>query len=83
LAAQSAHLKQLEQKKQKKIAVDSNETFANIKKIKRPQEEVASQMAAWSHKNTIEAARLLLNQLTERKMEAFMFNWRINSVDNE
>ncbi len=83
LAAQSVRLKQLEQKKQKKTAVDSNETFADIVKIKRAQEEVARQSAAWSHNNGLRQARLLSNQLLERKMEDFMFNWQINSVDNE
>jgi hypothetical protein len=39
-------LKQLEQKKQKKTPIDSNEQFADIEKIKRAQEAVARQAAA-------------------------------------
>jgi hypothetical protein len=44
LAIQNTRLKSLEQNKQKKAAVDSNEMFADIEKIKH--EEVAKQAAA-------------------------------------
>jgi ribosomal protein L24 len=49
LAIQGVRLEQLEQKKQekqKKAAVNSNEAFADIEKIKRAQVEVARQSAA-------------------------------------
>jgi hypothetical protein len=82
LAIQGERLKQLEQKKQKKAAIDSNEQFADIEEFKRAQEAVARQAAAWTRQNGVREARLLSNRLTERRMEDFMFNWQINSVDN-
>jgi hypothetical protein len=83
LAIQGERLKQLEQKKQKKASIDSNEQFADIEKMKRAQEAVARQAAAWTRQNGVREARLLSNRLIERRMEDFMFNWQINSVDNE
>jgi regulator of PEP synthase PpsR (kinase-PPPase family) len=61
LAIQGERLKQLEQKKQKKAAIDSNEQFADIEEIKRAQEAVARQAAAWTRQNGVREARLLSN----------------------
>ena len=81
--AQTVRLEQLLHKKQKKAAVDSNETFANIEKIKRAQEAVAEQEEAWRRKNTEKDARAMSNQLLMRSMQDFMFTFQIDAVGGE
>jgi len=80
---QSNRLEQLQQKKQKKTAIDSNERFADIAKIKEAQTAMAAQTEAWTRQNDEREQRNLANELTERRMQGFMVNWHVNSVNTE
>jgi DDE superfamily endonuclease len=78
----SNRIKQLDHKKQKKVAIDSNERFADIEKIGSAHRAVAAQAEAWQRQNSVRARRLASNRMIEGRMEDYMVNWQINSVDN-
>jgi hypothetical protein len=82
ITRQSARLQQLEHKKTKKVAVDSNTRFADIEKIATAQRAVAAQTETWQQQNTVRARRLASNRMVERTMEDYMVNWHVNSVES-
>jgi hypothetical protein len=81
ITRQSARLQQLEQKKTKKVAIDSNTQFADIQKIATAQRAVAAQTEAWERQNSVRARRLASNRMIEGRMEDYMVNWHVNSVN--
>jgi hypothetical protein len=78
----SERIKQMDHKKQKKVAVDPNDGFADIEKIATAHRAVAAQAKAWQRQNSVRARRLASNRMIEGRMEDYMVNWQINSVDN-
>jgi hypothetical protein len=44
---------------------------------------MAAQTEAWTRQNDEREQRNLANELTERRMQGFMVNWHVNSVNNE
>ncbi len=81
ISRQSARLQQLKQKKKKKAPVDSNKQFADIEKIATAQRALAAQTEAYQRQNSVRARRLASNRLIESRMEDYMVNWHVNSVD--
>jgi hypothetical protein len=69
ITCQSARLQQLEQKKTKKVAIDSNTQFADIQKTATAQRAVAAQTEAWERQNSVRARRLASNRMIEGRME--------------
>jgi len=62
-------------RKQKKVAINSNDTFTNIEEIHRAQEEARKKEAAWQQRHPIEEARKQSGILQQRQQEAFMGVW--------
>jgi hypothetical protein len=67
--------------KKKKASVDSNRQFADIEKMTTAQRAWAAQTEAWQRQNSVRARRLASNRMIEGRMEDYMVNWHVNSVD--
>jgi hypothetical protein len=72
----------MDHKKQKKVAVDPNDGFVDIEKIATAHRAVAAQAKTWQRQNSVQARRLASDRMIEGRMEDYMVNWQINSVDN-
>lgn len=79
IQAQSQQIEQLKARKQKKVAINANEVFADIVKIREAQEQVKRQQAARDTRDrqgeTAETARVLL----EGQINRFMHKWHVNA----
>jgi hypothetical protein len=59
--AQASRLEEFDQKRRKKIPVDSNRTFANIESIQAVKEAQAAQAAQLAHRDMTAEARKTAN----------------------
>jgi len=57
------------------MAINSNDTFANIDIIYKAQEQAREKEAAWQRRQPIEEARRQSEILQQRQQEEFMSVW--------
>ena len=62
-------------RKSKKVAINSNDTFANIDIIHKAQEQAREKEAAWQRRQPVEEARRQSEILQQRQQEEFMSVW--------
>jgi hypothetical protein len=79
LQAKSQQIEQLKARKQKKVAINTNQVFADIVKIKEAKEQAKRQQAAWDARNPEGEAAETARILFEGNINRFMHEWHVNA----
>ena len=77
LTAQASQLTHLQNKRKKKVTIDSNAMFADIADIIRVQEEVEARKAEYDKKDTAKQARLDREEMIKQGIGAFLYEYHV------
>jgi hypothetical protein len=77
LQAQQRQIDEFKAKKQKKVAIDSNQLFADITKIKAVQDEQERLRDAWEQQDRVVEARNTANQMLASQIARFQHQFHV------
>ena len=80
LITQTSQIEYLQNKRKKKVVIDTNSQFANIADIVRVQEEIAQKKAVYEAQDRAKIARETANEVMRRDISTFLHQF--HAVDD-
>ena len=80
LITQTSQIEYLQNKRKKKIVIDTNSQFANIADIVRVQKEIAQKKAIYEAQDRAKIAREMANEVMRRDISTFLHQF--HAVDD-
>ena len=80
LAKQNKLVEEQRVSKRRRVAIDANDTFADIESIIAAQQQLEAQKARWEHLDRLKEARDSSNLLIQAGMEAFLLEWHASDL---
>ena len=80
LITQTSQIEHLQNKRKKKVVIDTNSQFVNIANIVRVQEEIAQKKAIYEAQDRAKIAREMANEVMRRDISIFLHQF--HAIDN-